>query len=443
MAMFARRSLQRLLSELKNKLTPAAIEKLVHELNRHDASALGYEWELALLSALSQVGAVTYESDIHPGSRRPDLTFVAEEGSIRFVADVTMVSDAGLEEENPVLRFSQSLYRLKRKHGLSGGLSYQVGGATDGPSRHKLKTRLKLPKVAELDKFLAEHVGPWFRRIVEETETRATLVVQEPGVAFSLAYDEKSQHGGGGYPAYTAAQSRTQNPVYSALKAKAGQLKKSGANEPCGIFLCDGGCQLLSKPGRQIQQVGLDEVIAEFFRQYSSVSFVVVLVFPQPRAEPFTGITKELKITGQLYLNPRAANALPGQELIELINRGLAALPKPVATPRDALHWIARARGPEGQTYSIIHYSGGLMTESVKLSARQIQELLAGRTTAQELFSQFDSPGRPFRNPFEAALQQGLTIDSVKLTKQTDADDDLMEISFGLVDPAISKLKVS
>ena len=81
------------------------------------------------------------------------------------------------------------------------------------------------------------------------------------------------------------------------------------------------------------------------------------------------------------------------------------------------------------------------MTESIKLSARQIQEVLAGRTTAQELFSQFDSPGRPFRNPFEAALRQGLTIESVNLTKLADADDDLLEIRFGLADPAISKLR--
>ncbi len=119
MAMFARRSLQRLLSELKNKLTPAAIAKLEHELNRHEPSALGYEWELALLYALSQVGTVTYEADSHPGSRRPDLTFIDNESSIRFVADVTMVSDAGLEEENPVMRFSHSLHRLKRKYGLA------------------------------------------------------------------------------------------------------------------------------------------------------------------------------------------------------------------------------------------------------------------------------------------------------------------------------------
>jgi hypothetical protein len=95
----------------------------------------------------------------------------------------------------------------------------------------------------------------------------------------------------------------------------------------------------------------------------------------------------------------------------------------------------------KGQTYATIHYSGGLMSGHVKLSARKIQEVLAGRTTAQELFAQFDHLRRPFQNPFETALRQGLTTEALSLTKQPDADDDLLEIRFGLADPAISKLK--
>jgi hypothetical protein len=108
MAMFARRSQQRLLEDLKAKLSPEARAKLAHGLNHNEASALGYEWELALLFALGQAGAISYEADTHGGPSRPDITFAETSGPIRFVADVTTVSDAGLEEENPVMRFSQS-----------------------------------------------------------------------------------------------------------------------------------------------------------------------------------------------------------------------------------------------------------------------------------------------------------------------------------------------
>src|ERR1051326_5031067 len=218
MAMFARRSLQRLLDELKDTLSPTACAKLAHELNRKDASALGFEWELALLSALARAGDITYEAKSDSGPRRPDITFVEKDGAIRFVADVTTVSDAGLEEENPVMRFSQSLHRLKRKYRLPGSLNYQVAAVTEGPTNYNRKTRLKLPKLSDLDKFLAEHVGPEFQRIADEKRTAASITVNEPGVRFSVTYDEKQPYGGGGYPSYTAAQSRTRNPVYTALK---------------------------------------------------------------------------------------------------------------------------------------------------------------------------------------------------------------------------------
>ena len=98
MAMFARRSLQRLLNDLESVLSFEARQKVARDLNRQDASALGFEWELALLFALSHVGQVTYEAESHAGTSRPDITFVeGQDGPIRFVADVATISDTGLE----------------------------------------------------------------------------------------------------------------------------------------------------------------------------------------------------------------------------------------------------------------------------------------------------------------------------------------------------------
>jgi hypothetical protein len=72
MAMFARRSLQRLLDELKETLSASACAKLAHELNRQNTSALGFEWELALLFSLSRVGSATYEAESNSEPSRPD-----------------------------------------------------------------------------------------------------------------------------------------------------------------------------------------------------------------------------------------------------------------------------------------------------------------------------------------------------------------------------------
>jgi hypothetical protein len=64
------------------------------------------------------------------------------------------------------------------------------------------------------------------------------------------------------------------------------------------------------------------------------------------------------------------------------------------------------------------------------------------RVTAQELFAEYSRPGEPIDNPFGRALNRGLTIDFVGLTKVPNCDDDLIEIRFSGPDPAISKLKV-
>ena len=442
MAMFARRSLQRLLNELSERISPEGRKKLAHEMDRKNSSALGYEWELILLYALAQVGDVAYEAEFASGATRPDLAFISKEAGIRFVADVITVSDAGLEEENPVMRFSQSLHRLKEKYGLKGSLNHRVEGTTEGPTYRNRKTKLKLPRIAELESFLAKHVGPHFERIAREKLARNAFVIKEPGVEFVVTYEEGQRYGGSSYPAYTAIQSLTRNPVYLALKAKAGQLKKSGTTDPLGIVLCDGGCTLLSRPGRQQMQIGLDEVIAEFFRQNSSIAFVAVLVFPPTRVQAFAGIVKELRLTGRVYSNPRAANAVPEAILLERLNTGLAKLPSPVATPRDALYWVDRSEPYHGKTIDILETRAGLMTQSVKMSARKMQEILSGEITADQLFADYARPGEAIDNPFARTLKMGLTIEAVTLTKIPDKDDDEVEITFGLPDPAVSKFKI-
>lgn len=433
--MYARRSLQYLLDELKDDISLEARTKLAGEMDRLDASALSYEWELALIYALSQVGDVTYEAEFKGGTRRPDISFASTSGSVCFVADVTTISDTGLEQENPVMRFSQALHKMKRKCGLKGSLHHRVEGDTHGPDYRNRKTRLKLPKISEMDPFLEQHVAPHFRRIAREKLTTAAFSINEP--EFSVTYNEAQRYSGGSYPSYRAAQSLKRNPVYSALKSKREQLKNSGADAPLGVFLCDGGCALLSQFGRQHMQFSLDDVINEFFREYSSIAFVAALVFPPPRTEAFLGIVKEKRITGRIYTNPRAKNPIT-EALLSLVNRGLAALPVPVATPTEAIHWISQSAPNEGQTIGKLEY-GGFM---VKMSARKIQEVLAGKITPKELFADYTRPGERQFNPFERALNQGLTIAATNVIKVPDQDDDLIEIVFGLPDPAIRKFEV-
>jgi len=62
MAMFARRVLQTMLDHLAAQVPLEGRKKLAHELNRQSSSALGFEWETAVLFGFSHIGKIDYEA---------------------------------------------------------------------------------------------------------------------------------------------------------------------------------------------------------------------------------------------------------------------------------------------------------------------------------------------------------------------------------------------
>ena len=438
MAMFSRRVLQTMLDHLASHLPLPARRKLAREMDRQSSSALGFEWETALLFGFSNIGKIDYEAPSAQGSR-PDIAFVENsESPVRFIADIATVSDDGLEDENPALRLSMALSRLKQKYKVPGSTNYTIKGEATGPHYGNRKMRLKLPPGAQIEKMLERHVAPMFKRVLEKNLPTETVEINEPGVELTIGYDANRRYSGGSYPSYTAAYSPTRNPIYTSLKAKIKQLKKSAPTDACGIFLCDGGSALLKNRQRHFATVNIDQVVQDFFRQNSSISFVATLTFPPAQAVPFAGIVKELRVTGQVYVNPRAKIPLDQAALLGVINRSLAHWPAPGATPQDALHWIANADPHEGQPIHILTHGGTLISQSLKISARKIQEVLAGKMTPVQLFDQYGRPDAPCENLFLQALKRGLTIESINLTRVPGADDDLLEFKFG-PDAAIRK----
>jgi hypothetical protein len=438
MAMFARRVLQNMLDHLAVNLPPGACQKLAHGMNQQSKSALGFEWETALLFGFSHTGKIDYEAPSAQGSR-PDIAFVEDsESPIRFTADMTAVSDDGLDEENPAMRLSLALTRLKQKYKLLGSTHYTIKGEATGPHYRNRKMRLELPPGAGIDEMLEKHVAPAFKRAQKEKLSTISVAIDELGVQISIKYDTNQRYGGGSHPSYTAAYSLKRNPVYRSLESKLDQLKKSGPAGAVGIFLCDGGCALLKNTRRHVEALSVDQVIKEFFRQNSSITFVTTLTFPPNTSVTFAGVVKELRIDFQVYVNPRAKNPVDKAALMEVIKRSLARLPPPSAAPQDALYWIANGDANQGEPIHKITHGGGLMSQSLKVSARKIQEVLAGKMTPEQFCSEYAHPNSPFENPFLRALKLGLTIQSVALTRVPGADDDLLEFKFG-ADAAIQK----
>jgi hypothetical protein len=430
MAMFTRRVLQTMLDHMAAHLPLEARKKLARELNRQSSSALGFEWETALLFSFSHIGKIEYEAPSSQGSG-PDITFAEDSATpLRFTADITTVSDDGLEDANPATRFSVALSRLRQKYELPGSTHFTIKGEATGRRYLDRKMYLKLPPGPKIEQMLKKHVEPMFKRVRKEKRATDSVAISEPGVDIVVTYSANQRYGGGSYPAYTAAYSLTRNPVYTSLKTKIAQLKKSTPTGPLGIFLCDGGCALLENTQNYAAVVNVGQVVGEFFRQNSSLSFVVILTLAPSPSVNFAAAVNETRITGRVYTNPQAKSPVSAELLVPLINKVLAHLPAAGARPLEALHWIANARAHEGRPIGPISHGGTLMSQYLKVSARKIQEVLAGRITPEQFCSEYSYQNSTFENPFLKALNQGLTMESVKLTRIPTMDDDLLEFVF-------------
>jgi hypothetical protein len=102
MAIFGRRTTQRLIDETAFVITRRQIKKIVDDLNAMpDRQTLSPDWELLLLNVFSKIGRVGHEHSFG-GNTKPDLFFECRSHhDIRFVADIRTVSDKGFKDANP------------------------------------------------------------------------------------------------------------------------------------------------------------------------------------------------------------------------------------------------------------------------------------------------------------------------------------------------------
>jgi hypothetical protein len=134
MAIFSRRILQSLINENDKFLPKRKLSKLVGGLNRmHKELTLAYEWELILIYAFSKVGNVLYEENFG-GNKNVDLYFsIIDDPHLSFVADITTVSEEGLDKNNPYEALRHELYNIVTCRGLRAN-SFNLKVGSHGPT---------------------------------------------------------------------------------------------------------------------------------------------------------------------------------------------------------------------------------------------------------------------------------------------------------------------
>ena len=315
-----------------------------------------------------------------------------------------------------------------------GGFDVQIDGYPHSVYRgSEEKVRLKLPNRAEFnDKIFNSGFFAFLRNVrsVPEQRQRFDVVTADTSVHFTY---EPSRRGtsSGGHPSFTFASIIDQNPVYNALKAKGDQLKGVGYDGITGIFLCDGGCEMLRSTMNNWASYSVDEIVREFFRHFDSVSFVAIFIVRERSSLSLNDRTRVVDAKWQL--NPKwRADFAPLTQVLAKIHQ---LIPETQFTPENAMHHLRSKNGMLGRYVEKL-ITGGNM----KMSLREFQELLAGVKTIEEFEN--DYAMAPQSNLFRTMLSEGRLISQVTVEHRPEKDDDTVIIEFGDADAAVGPFRL-
>lgn len=433
---FPRRYIQQALDRLYGVLTPVQVDAFVDALNEANHQRLPKMWEVMVLDALAQVHPVEHEAPLENG-RKPDfgIKWEHEGRDYHVVGDVTAVSDRSYEEANPYRWLSEEIFRLCRKYDMSGnGIRLQVEGKRVGPSYMDSKITLALPKKAELQKIIADKVEPFIRTAARDRLQPHSLKVTGEA-EFTIAYNPGQRFAGGGFPAYNVAASLVRNPLWTALREKAKQLKSAPADAIRIVVLCDGSSGVLRNLNGSSgpSNFSAKQIVTAFLDRTSSIDLVLGLTVKSDAY--FGGSTKRLDCALWAAVPPKRHPRLtePSIEAVQaLLQQALAKLPTPTL---DALNAATFCMKPGHGADGIGGYK--MSGSKVSLSARAIQRFLAGEISAEKFDDAhgWNEHNRP-SNPFLRAKLEGRMITKVEVQHVEGKDDDMIEFTFGDPDPA-------
>jgi hypothetical protein len=438
MAIFSRRVLQRMLLE-NARLDDSSAQKHARKLNRCTEDTISTEWEVAVLNGLSKLGSVRHE----PDSDAPavlDIHFESADGRLKFVGDVVTVTDFGLEAQNPIQEFEREVARRARKANLKNlaGFTFEYGSWTDGDFRDR-KVYIAVPNHSKYPEFFDDEFNKWLRQVCDDRSQRHVYSKQAPSINLTIVFNPGSPHVSRHSADFRVPQSLTRNPLFHALDRKADQFKRARVPNPTVIFACDGASQSM-KERSNVNVFSASDIVARFFKDHSVSAVVFVRVERKMLSHSFAFGRPFLQI--DVIEN----SPLPGEfarGLRSLSSQLAVAIPQPdddVLNAINHLRWKNRRLG--------LSNSGGfeMNRDSVKMSARAVQELLAGRMTPETFQKEHafvPAEGRTWSfNPFELALKNGRLIEDVTIEKAENEDDDWITFFFSSRDAAIDSFRI-
>jgi hypothetical protein len=428
---FHRRVLQSELDNLRGHLDSFVVDRLVQRLNRPNRERLSAMWETIILSALCELGSIVVERPTKSG-RKPDVMF---NGPINFVADITSISDQGLEDRNPVAEFSMEVERVKTDLGLpSGGLDYRIGSTKKSLGTGQ-RVDLRIPNRANISDFVQRRIAPEIKAQLDAGRMPIRIEINDEEAEVSLVIDpSKGPYSSGGYASFTVSGTKDRNPLAHALQRKAEQLRDADGLR--GIFVCDTGSEAMRESVFGSSGFSPKEIITHFLTRNEHIDFVITLAVWEKQFGVLDWGERERRIDVNLVTKRN----LPCAAALVLLRDSLfQRFPKPHSSGGNG------RRQAEDAIYRWGFHGGCSMSDkSIKISLREMTELLAGNRTVADINELSEHRGRrsdSFPDRFQRLLQQGRLPVSVTIESGGRADDDWVEFTFGEPDPAISKFR--
>ena len=185
-----------------------------------------------------------------------------------------------------------------------------------------------------------------------------------------------------------------------------------------------------------------EQIVAEFFRQFSSVGFVLLLSVRESRHGWSSYPPPVRQNDARLFVRDGCDAR---SELSTLFQAMLEHFPKPAMMPVNGAFQACE----EG--YDLGHHGGFSMTGSgvVRLGLREFTEIFAGLRTLQDNGAKNIEAARKLsQEPSQLQaivlrnLRDGRLPASIEIIKTDEDDnDDWVEIRFGEIDPAIAPLR--
>ncbi len=422
------------------------MQSLVDRLNRANDARLPAMWELVVLDALSTVGTLRHEIEL-PSGKRPEIELVpAVSGAspMLIVGDVATVSDAGLDELNPVGVLSEELTRLAGKFGLNPNrFGYDVRGSQDGGYGDS-RMKLSLPNRGALVQLMRREVEPWVKGLAVAPEARSSFAYSQDDVAFTLTYEPNQRYGQGGYTAYDVAYSRDKNPLFAALRAKAKQLRGAPDHAIRLVVVCDGGSGLLRRSSGMTNSPGsftARKVAEDFLRQSNTIDFVLMATVDAQRAVLGVGTRHQLRFE-LVAATESARSSRVTPNIVQAVHALLEAAGRQVPAPVMSADNAARRSREPG--YGLGMLGGCQMSgNKISLSSLALHQLLAGEMTLERFLEAHGWTGERNRpNPFAAMARRGQMIADIDVKPGGDEDDDWLTFEFGIPDPATAPFAV-